>query len=341
MKEKMDLQSFKPVLLHIPTVSTELSRTDLVGAFKMRLGIGRDRYRVSPGLYKVGKPGAYSDVLVSANYKLSFDMLRKNLKGLDVWILVIDTKGVNVWCAAGKGTFSTRNVVKSIQDASLEHLVKHRKIILPQLSASGVSAYKVKEQTGFRAIFGPVRAEDIKPFVEADYKATPQMRKIFFPMKERAKLVPVDILYTKYKLLLILSILFFFSGLDKSGFLFSRMAESGLFPVISVFGAYMAGIVLAPVFLTWIPFRAFALKGAFWGLAVSIVFYFLFGVSKMEAIALGFINVSVASFMTMNFTGSSTYTSLSGVRKEMGWAVPFQISFVLVGFTLFVLSKML
>jgi|GEM_PF-3925234 len=77
MKEKMDLQSFKPVLLHIPTVSTELSRTDLVGAFKMRLGIGRDRYRVSPGLYKVGKPGAYSDVLVSANYKLSFDMLKK------------------------------------------------------------------------------------------------------------------------------------------------------------------------------------------------------------------------------------------------------------------------
>jgi hypothetical protein len=33
----------------------------------------------------------------------------------------------------------------------------------------------------------------------------------------------------------------------------------------------------------------------------------------------------------MNFTGSSTFTSLSGVRKEMAVAVPLQAGFALAG----------
>lgn len=336
----LNFQSLKPIVYSAPTVSTKLDFPDLMGALKVRLGIGRDHYTVKPGLYKVGHPDDQSDVLVSANYKLSFDVLRKNLASLNVWILVIDTKGVNVWCAAGKGNFGTNNVVKSIQGISLEHIVKHRKLLFPQLSASGVAAHEVKERTGFRVIFGPVRAQDIKDFIEAGYKATPPMRKVTFPMKERAKLIPVDFLYSKYKILLIMCALFFFSGLDRTGFLFAKMLDTGLVPVVNVFGAYIAGIVLATLFLSWIPFRAFALKGAFWGLVISVVFYLLFKVSALESVSLGLINTSIASFMTMNFTGSSTYTSLSGVQKEMKWAIPFQIGFVIVGFILFLISKL-
>ncbi|HQL32652.1 MAG TPA: hypothetical protein PK969_05305, partial [Treponemataceae bacterium] len=68
----------------------------------LRLGIGRNKASVTPGLYFIGSPGAASPVLVSANYRLSFDALRKELSGIDAWILVVDTRGVNVWCAAGK-----------------------------------------------------------------------------------------------------------------------------------------------------------------------------------------------------------------------------------------------
>jgi len=339
MASPLNFQSFKPVALSVPTISAKLNFSDLMGAFKMRLGIGRDHYTVTPGLYKVGNPDSHSDVLVSANYKLSFDMLRKNLESLNLWILVIDTKGINVWCAAGKGTFGTETVVKSVKKWSLEHIVEHRNIILPQLSASGVAGYKVKEQTGFRVLFGPVEARDIKSFIEAGYKATPEMRKITFPIKERAKLIPVDFLYAKYKLLLILFVLFFFSGLDKTGFLFSKMLETGLFPLVSVLSAYIAGIVLATLFLPWTPFRAFALKGAFWGLVVTFANTLFWNVSIMEFLSLGFLNVSIASFMTMNFTGSSTYTSLSGVQKEMKWALPIQLIFACIGFILFILSK--
>lgn len=336
----MDFSSFKPVAFSAPTVSAKLDVGDLWGAVKVRLGFGREDYSVKPGLYRLGTPDGNSDVLVSANYKLSFDMLRKELDGLNLWILVVDTNGVNVWCAAGKGTFGTERVVKSIKDASLEHLVKHRKVILPQLCAPGVAAHLVKEQTGFRAVFGPTLAKNIKAFIAADYKATPEMRKMGFPIKERAKLIPNDFMYGKYKILAIMVGLFFAAGLDRTGFLFEKMLSTGGFAVLNIFAAYVAGVALGPLFLNWIPFRAFALKGAFWGVVTSVLLNLFFQASPLEAIGLGFMNVCIASFMCMNFTGSSTYTSLSGVQKEMKWAIPFQIGFAAVGILLYLLSKL-
>jgi CO dehydrogenase/acetyl-CoA synthase gamma subunit (corrinoid Fe-S protein) len=86
---------------------TRLSGKDRMGRFRSRVSGFRMHYRVDPGLYAVGSPNTDSPVLVSANYKLSFNTLRSNLDGLDAYILVLDTKGINVWCAAGKGTFGT------------------------------------------------------------------------------------------------------------------------------------------------------------------------------------------------------------------------------------------
>lgn len=341
MEYSLDLQSLKPVVYDVPIVSTKLTWSDYLGAVKVRWGIGRDNYKVTPGIYKVGNPDNQSDVFISANYKLSFDALRKNLASLNAWILVIDTKGVNVWCAAGKGIFATDNLVRSINKSFLVDIVKHRRIIVPQLAATGVAAHLVKEQTGFRVIYGPVRAKDIKAFVETGYKATPEMRKVTFGFFDRAKLIPVDVMYNRYKLLMAALLLFVLSGLDRSGFLFGKMWETCLFPLTNIFGGYFAGIVLAPLFLPFIPFRAFALKGAFWGLVSVLILNSFFHVTLLETVAMGFINVSIASFMMMNFTGSSTYTSVSGVNKEMKWAVPSQITFAATGLILFIISKLI
>src|SRR5512142_76864 len=150
--------------LNIPQVSTRLKPSDFLGSVMVRWGINRNRYRVDPGLYEVGSPGPDSDVFVTANYKLSFDNLRKNLSGINGWILVLDTKGINVWCAAGKGTFGTRELVNRIGLVSLEKIVNHKRLILPQLGATGVAAHKVKEETGFNVHYGPVRASDIGKF---------------------------------------------------------------------------------------------------------------------------------------------------------------------------------
>jgi hypothetical protein len=340
MEFSINIQSLKPEVFTVPTVSTQLKMKDYWGAIKVRWGVGRDNYRVNPGLYKVGKPDNQSDVFVSANYKLSFDALRQNLGGLNAWILVIDTKGVNVWCAAGKGTFSTDNIVRSIKSSNLELIVKQRTIIVPQLAAVGVAAHKVKEMSGFRVIYSPVMAKDIKAFIAAGYKATPEMRTVKFPIKERAKLIPVDFMYHKYKLIIALALFFVLSGLDRSGFLFAKMVSTYSFSIYNIIGAYLAGIVITPLLLPFVPFRAFALKGAFWGLVCTLIMSSLMQYSMIEAIALGFSNISIASFLAMNFTGSSTYTSLSGVQKEMKWAIPFQIGFAVVGVILFIISKL-
>ncbi len=94
---------------NIPEISDELTAADQWGTVKVRWGVGRMNYKVDPGLYALADPNDKSPVLVTANYKLTFDKLRSALIRRSVWILVLDTDGVNVWCAAGKGTFSTKN----------------------------------------------------------------------------------------------------------------------------------------------------------------------------------------------------------------------------------------
>jgi hypothetical protein len=169
----------------VPRARTEYLIGDRLGTFKARWGVGRMSYVVEPGLYAVGNPTADSTVFVSANYKMSFDRLRSELKGMDAWLLVLDTKGINVWCAAGKGTFGTAEIVNRIAATGLDKIVSHHALVVPQLGAPGVSAHEVKKQSGFRVVYGPVRAADIPEFIAQGMRATPEMRRVRFPLADR------------------------------------------------------------------------------------------------------------------------------------------------------------
>jgi hypothetical protein len=325
----------------IPRVSSKLKTIDFLGSVMVRWGIRRDHYRVIPGLYAIGEPDAGSDVFVTANYKLTFDNVRKNLSGINGWILVLDTKGVNVWCAAGKGTFSTKELVNRIREVSLEKIVNHKKIILPQLGATGVAAYKVKEQTGFNVHYGPVRASDIKKFIADGYRADKKMRRVTFGLKDRIKLVPNDFIYGKYYLLGAAVLILLISGLSRKGFSFSDIAAKGGPAVINIFLAYVSGIILTPVLLPYLPPRQFSVKGFYTGL-MAFIFLLLFGFTGtniVEIFSWFFIITAISSFLAMNFTGSSTYTSLSGVKKEMKFSLPVQIGFAATGVILQVIGK--
>jgi hypothetical protein len=325
----------------IPVVSTNLNFKDFLGAVMVRWGINRNNYMVTPGLYAVGKPDQESDVFVAANYKLSFDTLRKNLSGVNGWILVLDTKGVNVWCAAGKGTFGTKELISRITLISLDKVVNHKRLILPQLSATGVAAYKVKEETGFNIQYGPVRASDIKKFISNGYRADKGMRKVTFGFKDRIKLIPNDFMYSKFYLLGAMAVLFLISGLSVNGLSFRNFSVAGGPVILKVFLAYFAGIVLTPMFLPYIPGRHFSLKGFFAGTMIFLILLSLesAGSNFIKKISWFFIITAISSFTAMNFTGSSTYTSLSGVKKEMKISVPIQIGFALIGIVLQVVGK--
>jgi hypothetical protein len=326
-----------------PKINSGWTRRDHLGALRVRLSIGRSRYRVAPGLYKFGQPGRDSEVLVTSNYKLSFDVLRRNLHGMDAWILVLQTYGINVWCAAGKGTFGTDELIHRINDTQLQNLVSHKRIIVPQLGAPGVSAHKVKEATGFAVKFGPVRAEDIKDYLAAGYKKNQTVRTVQFNIKDRLLLAPVELVNSWKYLLPALLLFVMLSGLYPGGYSFSLIRQESVRAGFYLAAAYFSGAFLTPVLLPWIPFRHFGGKGLVAGcLTFGMIMLFSVHRPPLPGMAGWFlISGAVSSYLAMNFTGASTYTSLSGVRKEMRLFVPLQIAFTGVGLALYVLSKLI
>jgi acetyl-CoA decarbonylase/synthase complex subunit gamma len=271
---------------------------------------------------------------------LSFDALRKELKGLDAWIIVLDTKGVNVWCAAGKGTFGTNEIVNRIGLVGLEKIVNHRKIILPQLGAPGVAAHEVKKLCGFSAIYGPVRACDLIDFIKSGMKATPRMRQVEFSLYDRLVLTPVEFVTSGRNIIFMMAVLFFLSGMSAEGYSSNLAMSHGLRSILNLFAAYLSGTVIAPLLLPWLPGRSFSFKGFSVGLVVAVVLFLLkLTGSRLETVAWIFLIPVVSSFLAMNFTGASTYTSLSGVKKEMRVAVPLQIIALVLGIGVWITGR--
>lgn len=339
----------------VPQVATALKAADYWGTIKARWGEGRMTYRVDPGLYAVGYPNEQSPVLVSANYKMSFDHLRASLAGRDVWVLVLDTKGINVWCAAGKGTFGTEELIYRIESSGLRKAAPRANLILPQLGAPGVAAHVVKRKTGCKVQYGPVRAADLGVYLDAGCKATAAMRKVTFGLKDRAALIPMELsalfryLIPVWLIFALLASVLGYAALDHSGLdvFWAVFVGDGLFPVFALGAAVLAGAVLHPVFLPLFPVRAFSGQGAFIGGIVAIAVLSVRGVEfralpgLLEAIAWLFMIAAVSSYLAMNFTGSSTYASLSGVKKEMRLALPLQIVAGSAGCLLWVASLIL
>lgn len=310
----------------IPQVATSLNWSDHRGSWAMRWGFGRDHYLVTPGIYAVGQPNDSSPLLISANYKLSFDCLRTALKGVNAWILVIDTKGINVWCAAGKGTFGTDEIISRCNSTKVKQLVSHRRVIVPQLGAPGVAAYKVKQETSFSVIYGPVRATDLKAFIAAGMQATTQMRQVSFSLWERLILTPVEVTILRKPIVISIILLFILSGIGSDIFSVTAAWQRGIAAVFAGLAGVFTGCILTPVLLPWLPTRAFASKGALLGLITATVLalgpYRTADISGMFSLYL--LIIAVASYTAMNFTGSTTFTSPSGVEKEMRIAIPCQ-----------------
>lgn len=297
---------------------------------------------MEPGLYALGSPHGESPVLVTANYKMSFDRLRQALPGLNAWILVLDTQGINVWCAAGKGTFGTIELVKRIESSGLGRVVSHRNLILPQLSGPGIAAHEVKRLSGFKVIYGPIRATDLPAFIGTGLKATPEMRLKTFTTWERVVLIPVELVGALKAVVIIIPVMLMVSGLLGPGGFWENILSYGLFSIPALLAAVMAGAVLTPLLLPWLPGRAFSFKGLAIGLlAAAVIMASQWGhlaswETRLQIVAWCLLVLAATAYLAMNFTGSSTYTSLSGVKKEMRWAVPLEMGTGFAGLALWV-----
>jgi acetyl-CoA decarbonylase/synthase complex subunit gamma len=304
-------------------------------------------HTVPPGLYALGSPDTGSEVLVTANFKLTFDAVRKSLPGGRFWILVLDTKGINVWCAAGKGTFGTEELIRRIDEVRLAGVVGHRRLLLPQLGAPGIAAHRVKQESGFKVLYGPIRARDLPAFIEAGMAATPEMRRKTFPLGERIVLIPAELIGTFRFLIPAMALFGLLSGLGGPGDFGANVAAFGVPGALALLAGGVAGAVVVPILLPWLPGRPFSVKGLWPGLAASglIILWLGNGLATwpdcLAAAAWLLMVTALSAFLGMNFTGSSTYTSLSGVRKEMRTAVPLQIGAAAVGLMLWFTSRLM
>lgn len=291
------------------TTESTLTFADRFDHFLARWGVNRMGHLVKPGLYHLGNPTPDSPVFVSANYTLSFDALRSALSGVDAYILVLDTKGINVWCAAGKGTFGTDELVNKISYTGLTSVVRHRTVIVPQLGAPGISAHQVLRRSGFRVEYGPVRARDLPEYLKTR-RTSPDMRQVQFSFVDRIVLTPVELVHAAVPTIVAAVLLYFIVN-----------PVASLAAVIAV----LAGTMLFPALLPFLPTKDFSTKGLILGLLVAFPFA-VYDVTQCTVlpwanIVAGIIPLliipPVVAYMALNFTGCTPYTSRSGVRTEI------------------------
>ncbi len=314
----------------LPRTDFNWNLSDRLGEIAARLGFKRMEYAIAPGLYAAGTPDENSPVLVSANYKLSFDVLRRDAK-VDAWVLVIDTKGVNVWCAAGKGTFCDAEIIKRITETKLEEVVKHKNIILPLLSAPGVAAHEIRRQTGFKAVFGPAEARDIKKFIDNGMKNDVMMKTVEFPLWRRVEVSWLEMVTAIDKAFWPFVIFAVISMIENNRFDF----YAGFYRAFFYGGAALTGIVSGSVIfsmlLPYLPGRYFSVKGGLLGFITSGAVLFAVNGAAMpqhmiKIPAFLLLSASLSAFTAMNFTGCTTFTSISGVKKEIRDSLPFIIA---------------
>jgi hypothetical protein len=323
-------------------VTTSPSYRDRAGAALARVGPLRNRYKVTPGLYGIGTPDPDSPILVTANYKLSFDTLRFSLNPLDAWLLVVDTRGINVWCAAGKRTFSTEEVIFSVEKTRIKEITKQRTLILPQLSATGVCALDVKKGCGFKVVFGPIRAREIPDFLKNKNLASEAMRSVSFTTRERAVLIPVELYLVLRPLAIITLLAFMLSGIGQEVYSLTDAWQRGLSLIKASLLGILSGSVLLPILLPWLYGRQFWIKGLWPGLAVGLLFCIMADqLAGLDRIALFLWILALSSFQGMNFTGCTPYTSPSGVEYEMRRGLPVQALVSAAGVVLWISSPFL
>ncbi len=229
------------------------------------------------GLYRLGNAGKDSPVFVTGNFELTVRRVSQSLKGRDGWLLVCDSRGINIWCASLAGHFGTNEIANAIKLTGLQKQVDHRLLILPELCAANVKLAELKAATGFNARFGPVYIQDINRFM--DGISDPGIRCVSFDLKQRVEmaigslLILIVLLLLIYNflglqhLLVIVPILYALSVLQGVVFPVRPVQNVYLWALASGLAVFAAAYFFFGLYLSWL--------GSGDALAISIGFAYL------------------------------------------------------------------
>lgn len=304
--------------LRVPILKRDLTSGDKIGQLKVRIGIGRYSYEIPTGLYLLGDPEKANQIIVTCNYKLTIDYLRINIKSEGVYLLVLDTFGINVWCAAGKGTFGTKELIYQLTMWDIKKKLKIRRVILPQLGATSMEPHLVRKLTGISVVYGPVDGKDLDKFIQDGLMCDEDMRTVKFPLKDRLALTPIEFIQTlKYWFISFIAIYI-------AGFMFAK-GGLGVYQSLKlstvVLLSNLLGTVVFPVVLPILPFKSFAIKNILLNIPF-IVMIFILGMIELGSVSAIFTVLLLMDvllyigFLGFRFTGSTTFTSFSGVKYE-------------------------
>lgn len=153
------------------------------------------------GIIRIGNPNRNSPVFITCNYHLTVERVKRALRDLDAYLLVANSRGINVWCASAGGYFTNHSVISILKVSGIEKLVDHRDVVLPQLAATGIETKIIQKKTGWKVIWGPVYAKDIPLFIKNDFKKTAKMREVKFPWAQRIEMgaawaFPISLVFT-------------------------------------------------------------------------------------------------------------------------------------------------
>lgn len=175
-------------LSHRARGEEEIMRLADLPAYLRDRVLGMLPHRAPTGLIRIGKPSRDSPVLLTGNFTLTVRRVRDALCGYDAWLLVANSKGIDVWCAAGGGYLTHHDIISVIRTSRIADQVDHREVILPQLCATGVERRRITEATGFTTRWGPARLEDLPAFLDRGARLCKSERFMRFPLWERMEM---------------------------------------------------------------------------------------------------------------------------------------------------------
>ncbi|TFF99125.1 MAG: methyltransferase domain-containing protein [Promethearchaeota archaeon] len=279
-----------------------------------------DNVPIEPGIYKSGNPDKNSSIIVTANYLYTYIKLMRNIENVDAWVLVVNSNGINVWCAARGDDFGNSQLIDAVKATGIHQNTSSRELILPQLAAGGVSKPELPENTEefpFRVKYGPVWSKDLKEYFNSEPKKKPKrMKRAKFTLLHRIR---AGITHTTFLLRKIFLIPFFI--------LFFTLALLDYVNIINKFwmvGDLFIWILFPNLLLTFFyPIanftRKFIIKSILFGAVNTIILGFttwlLRGILLFTCLNLMFL-FWIGFFTTMSFSGYTMRTNPREIQNE-------------------------
>lgn len=296
-----------------------------------------DHVPIEPGLYSSGKPTLEAPVIVTANYYYTVFCVLRDLRGIDAWVLCVDSRGINVWCAARGPDFGNDQLVEAVNASGIVQVVSHFKLILPQLSAGGVALPKLPSDFKYHVFYGPVWSRDLPEYLRKQVVRKPApMRVVQFTLPKRIQAGVTHGTFLLRKFLFWPSVLLlavflgfqWWEGISILGWAWITVASTALFIAL-----------LFPIAKRW---QSFTKKSLFFGTLGAVlcgiallIFQQGYTPTFPGSVALQF---WLGYFATMSFSGYTMESSPRAIQGEYPTFMKWNWRLLVIALTLIVVG---